>query len=71
MRDLGVLVSSDHRGYLLLSEHCGQITKKGYAKCAMIYNSFQYRNRNFLFKLFKIYVRPGLEYATPVWSPIY
>jgi hypothetical protein len=35
----------------------------------MIFRGFESRDPKFLVKLFAVYVRPMLEYASPVWSP--
>ena len=36
---------------------------------AMIRRLFSTRNHNFIMKLFLTFVRPIVEYATPIWNP--
>ena len=35
----------------------------------VIYRAFYYRDRHVYVSFYKIYVRPDLEFCTPVWSP--
>jgi len=34
-----------------------------------LFRSFETQSADFLLKLYKTFVRPKLEYATPLWSP--
>ena len=35
----------------------------------MVYRVFSTRNKSFLIKLFKAYIRPMLDYASTIWNP--
>ena len=48
-------------------EHYNYICKKVHGLCAMILRVFETRDMRFLIDLFRIYVRPVLEYASHVW----
>ena len=37
--------------------------------CSLKFKSFENRNPEFLISLFNTYVRPILEYSSPIWSP--
>ena len=65
MRDLRVIVDSE----LKFSLHCSTIVKKASARMNCIFRSFETRDTNFLFQMYKTFVRPKLEYASPCWSP--
>ena len=65
IRDLGVYVSND----LKVSDHCFEITKKANKITNMIFNCFETDSLYVLLDAYKIYVRPLLEYCTPVWNP--
>ena len=64
-RDLGVSISNDLRS----SIHCHNIAMKASKISAMIFRTFVSKDRNLLLQAFKTYVRPQLEYCTPVWNP--
>lgn len=66
VRDLGVLVSSD----LKFHSHIRQCSQKAHRALSIILRTFISRDPDILLKLYKAYVRPHLEYATPVWNPI-
>ena len=65
VKDLGVEVDAD----LNFSTHCSAISKKASQRANMILRAFRSRNSKFLIRVFKVLVRPMLEYATPLWSP--
>ena len=65
--DLGVLVDND----LKFDSHIRLIAQKGHAKANLIRRTFMTKDYNYLIKAFTTYVRPALEYASPVWSPSY
>jgi hypothetical protein len=67
MRDLGVLVNSN----LSFSSHYAQITAKAHQRAGLILRCFKSRDPFVLFRAFTVYVRPLLEYCSPVWSPVY
>jgi len=64
-RDLGVILDSD----LTFSTHIASIVKSAYLRVNLILTCFNSRNVQFLSSMLSIYVRPLLEYASPVWSP--
>ena len=63
-KDLGVLISEDMKP----SQHCAKAAKSANATLGQI-SLFHYRNKQMLAKLFKVFVRPKLEYAAQAWSP--
>ncbi len=65
VRDLGIQFSST----LKFSDHVSLIVKKAITHVNMIYLAFYSKNLVFLTQMFKTFVRPVLEYASPVWSP--
>ena len=65
--DLGV--TFDPR--LTFSSHVQRTSNTAHALCRKIKICFSSVDRNFLFSLFCQYVRPVLEYASTVWSPMY
>jgi hypothetical protein len=64
-KDLGVLFSSD----LKFSEYCHQIANSSSAKGRLLQTCFVNKDIDFAVSLFNSYVRPGIEYNCPVWSP--
>ena len=62
-----MIISSD----LHFRQHISQMVAKAFRISCMIWRHFATRDRSFLLGMFKTYVRPKLEYATPVWSPYY
>jgi hypothetical protein len=67
MRDLGVKI--DCR--LCFSAHYAEIAAKGHQRAGLIVRCFKSRDPRILFKAFTVYVRPILEYCSPVWAPVY
>ena len=65
VKDPGVEVDAT----LNFSSHCSAISKKASQRAYMILRAFQSRDFKFLIRVFKVLVRPMLEYATPIWSP--
>ena len=65
--DLGVLISQD----LSFHEHIDHICKTANREINRIRRSFRSRDPDFLSGVYKTYVRPGIEYAEPVWNPVY
>ena len=47
------------------------MTSKANHRASLILRTFLSREPNLLFKAFTVYVRPLLEYCSPVWSPVY
>lgn len=65
--DLGIMRSHDFTYNL----HIESMVSRA-ARCAgMMYRAFCTRDEQFMKQLFTTYVRPVLEYASPLWSPIY
>ncbi len=64
-KDLGVLFSSN----LKFTEHVASICKRAFSRVNLIFLAFYSRKPSFLVQMFKTFVRPVLEYASPVWSP--
>lgn len=67
IRDLGILISSN----LKFNSYYEAIQKAAYTVSYRIFQCFKTRTRGFLFKMFKAYVRPKLEYGSEIWNPIY
>ena len=63
--DLGVVFDSK----LSFSEHCSKVTNKAFMRTNIILRCFSTHDPKFLMQLFNVYVRPLLEYNSPVWSP--
>ena len=66
LKDLGVWVSND----LKFSHHCNLVAKRANQRSNLIFRTFLCRNPDFLMNLFNIYVRPIVEYCTPVYMPM-
>ena len=64
-RDLGIIISED----LKWTQHVQSIYNSAAVKSYQVLKCFKTRNIGILLRLFKTYVRPKLEYNTPVWSP--
>jgi ribonuclease P/MRP protein subunit RPP40 len=65
--DLGICVHSS----LKSGPHCSSIVSRASARARLILKTFLSRNVRLLTRAFTVYVRPLLEYCTPVWSPHY
>jgi len=65
VRDLGVQMTTD----LSKADHIKIIRSKSNSKIGLIFRSFKTRNIDFLKKMFCVFVRPLVEYATPAWNP--
>jgi hypothetical protein len=65
VRDLGVL--ADHK--LLFNQHIANIIHKVLVRAHLIIRSFCSKDSGVLIKAFVMYVRPMLEYYSPIWSP--
>ena len=66
-RDLGVIISDNLKFHDQVAHACKKATKE----INIVRRSFVSRNPNFLSNMFKIYVRPHLEYCGQVWNPVY
>jgi hypothetical protein len=65
VKDLGVWFSAD----LKFSIHCNAIVRSANQRSAMIRRCFASGDPSTLIWAYKVYIRPLLEYASPVWSP--
>ena len=65
VRDLGVYISSD----LVPRYHVNKLTSNAFSRAGLIFKCFKTRDQLFLKRMFNTYVRPLVEFATPVWSP--
>ena len=64
-KDLGIYIARD----LKWEQHISRIVQAASFTSYQITKSFRTKNIRILIKLFNSYVRPKLEYNTPVWSP--
>jgi hypothetical protein len=64
-KDVGVNITCD----LKPSIQCSRAAGKATTVLGMMARSFHYRDKGTWLKLYKMYVRPHLEYASPAWSP--
>ena len=64
-RDLGIVLDSK----LTFTMHILLIAHKAHIRDKLILKSFLSRDPEILRKAFITYVRPLLEYCTPIWSP--
>ena len=65
IRDLGILISED----LGFSQHISKICSSALQRINLIFRAFTTRDRETLVKTYVTYVRPLVEYNSPVWSP--
>jgi len=63
--DLGINVTN----YLSPSDHVCDIAAKAHKRASLIHRCFVSRNTDLLVRVFKVYVRPLLEYNSVIWSP--
>ena len=64
-RDLGVLIDSR----LTFRDHIKSVVSRGHLRAMQIWRCFLCKDTDILIKAFTTYVRPLLEYCSPVWSP--
>ena len=67
VRDLGITIDSD----LKFKSHIHSIVTTANQRSSLILRCFLSRNPDSLVRVFKVYVRPLLEYASTSWSPSY
>jgi len=65
VRDLGILFSPS----LKFSEHIESITNKASKIMYNLLKTLKTKNPKILIHMFNTYVRPGLEFASPIWNP--
>ena len=58
-------------GKLRFDKHIANIVSKAHSRAALIRRCFKSRDCRLLFRAFTVFVRPLLEYCSPVWSPHY
>jgi len=63
--DLGVIINQN----LSFNSHISRIIAKARSRCIIFPKSFISRNNKLMLKFFTCYVRPILEYCSPVWFP--
>ena len=63
--DLGVVFASD----LKPSVQCSHIAAKAFGRLSLLMKDFLTSDVSILILAYKIYVRPILEYNSPVWNP--
>ena len=66
INDIGVTIQSD----LKFTIHCTNTVKKAYYVIRTIFNTFKQHESDFYLKMYQCFVRPILEYASQVWSPV-
>ena len=62
-------MSTSDSSTLKPSEHIRNITRKAYQKIGLVKRCFTSMTRKKITTLYTTVIRPGLEYASPVWSP--
>ena len=65
--DLGVEVDRQ----LKFDSHINKIINKAYSRIGILFKGFATREAHLLKQAYITYIRPVLEYASSVWSPIY
>ena len=65
VKDLGVVMGS----HLTFTHHIDQIVARAFIRANLIKKCFISRDSASLTRAFTVYVRPLLEYGSPVWSP--
>ena len=63
--DLGIQIQSN----LKFNTHINEMVIKAHQRASLIFRSFLSRDIENLIRAFKTYIRPLVEYASPVWSP--
>ena len=64
-KDVGVIISDT----LKPSLHCAKAARKANAVLGQMSRSISYRDRYTFLRLYKIYVKPHLQYCSSAWSP--
>ena len=64
--DLGIIIDNK----LNFNSHVSAVAHKAHVRASLILRKFVSRDIDILTKAFTTYVRPILEYCTPVWLPI-
>lgn len=66
-KDVGVLVTTN----LKPSQQCSAAAGKANSVLGQLSRAVRYRDRRTFIQLYKVYVRPHLEYCIQAWSPYY
>jgi hypothetical protein len=66
-KDLGVVIDNN----LKFTSHVNYVVAKASARACLIHKCFVSKDVHTLTRAYKAYVRPLLEYASCVWSPVY
>ena len=64
-RDIGVIITSN----LKPAKHCEKAACTANRVLSQVLRAFSYRDKNVLPQIYKTYVRPHIEFASPVWNP--
>ena len=64
-QDIGVIINCN----LKPSEHINRMVAKANGMLWQLSRAFPYKPKNRWIKLYKTYIRPLLEYSSPVWNP--
>ena len=64
-RNLGVLISNS----CLPADQCAQAAKKANQVLGHIHRSFSCKTSDIMLQIYKVFIRPHLEYAVTAWSP--
>jgi hypothetical protein len=64
-KDVGITVQRN----LKPAKHCQRVAATAMGVLKQMTRTFHYRDRNIFLRLYKQYVRPHVEFATPAWSP--
>ena len=67
VKDLGLILSKD----LKWSKYISSISTKATITAHTVLRAFQTNNIDIIINLYKMYVRPTLEYNTSIWNPNY
>ena len=66
VKDLGVTVTCN----LKFDQHINNIVGQARRRAGLLFKCFITRDAEILSRAFKVYIRPLLEYASSVWSPV-
>jgi len=66
VKDLGMTVNCS----LKYSKHVDSIVGRARQRVGLLFKCFVTRHADSLIRAFKVYIRPILEYASNIWSPI-
>ena len=66
-KKLGVVIDNK----LLFREHISGKVETANKILGLIFRTFTYMDKDMFLDLYTTLVRPHLEYATPIWTPLY